>query len=136
MAECVFIVILLFRQREILWNFFFPLDYQGLKVTKPQKPGEQRMAPELKISALFEHGADFDFLFSKQSGIGALQINYAEVVLLSSCQQGQLNFLDSSLAMKRSGAEFLFRYIVGNLWKALCSIYPGMIAALGKEMLC
>ncbi|XP_034943286.1 transmembrane protein KIAA1109 homolog isoform X1 [Chelonus insularis] len=63
------------RQREHLFKFFFPNDYQQLKVTKSPKPGEKRQVQsfDLRLSTLNE--ATIDILFSKNRETNAVHIN-------------------------------------------------------------
>lgn len=53
------------RQREHLFKFFFPNDYQNMKVTKPLKPGEKRQVQSFDIRLSTLNEATIDILFSK-----------------------------------------------------------------------
>jgi len=72
-------IIFVFRQRQIVYSFFNPYNYQNLEVTQLPKPGDQRRPWNLKISAMFTNGADLDVLYTKVGGLGAMHINAAEV---------------------------------------------------------
>ncbi|XP_076826116.1 bridge-like lipid transfer protein family member 1 isoform X2 [Clavelina lepadiformis] len=57
------------RQRELLWNFFYPADFQHLKVTKIPGVGEIRVAKSFKFSAHLHFGADVDILSIKNDEV-------------------------------------------------------------------
>ncbi|KAK9502019.1 hypothetical protein O3M35_012630 [Rhynocoris fuscipes] len=74
------------RQREHLFKFFFPQDYQPLKVTKPPLPGEKRQVQsfDIRLSTLYD--ATIDILFSKNKETNAVHVNigpgsYLEVTM-------------------------------------------------------
>nr|XP_018906485.1 PREDICTED: uncharacterized protein KIAA1109 isoform X3 [Bemisia tabaci] len=63
------------RQREHLFKFFFPPDYQPLKVTPAPRPGEKRLVQsfDVRLSTLYE--ATIDILFTKNKETNAVHIN-------------------------------------------------------------
>ncbi|BES96456.1 Fragile site-associated protein C-terminus [Nesidiocoris tenuis] len=74
------------RQREHLFKFFYPQDYQPLKVTKPPQPGEKRTVQsfDIRLSTLYD--ATIDILFSKNRETNAVHVNigpgsYLEVTM-------------------------------------------------------
>jgi hypothetical protein len=74
------------RQRDHLFKFFFPPDYQEMLVTQPPKPGEQREVQSFDISLSTLSEATIDVLFSKNKETNAVHVNigpgsYLEVTL-------------------------------------------------------
>nr|XP_031841602.1 transmembrane protein KIAA1109 isoform X3 [Nomia melanderi] len=63
------------RQREHLFKFFFPNDYQPLKVTKPPVTGEKRQVQSFDIRLSTLNEATIDILFSKNTETNAVHIN-------------------------------------------------------------
>ncbi|XP_015586515.1 uncharacterized protein KIAA1109 isoform X3 [Cephus cinctus] len=63
------------RQREHLFKFFFPNDYQPLKVTKAPIPGEKRQVQSFDIRLSTLNEATIDILFSKNRETNAVHIN-------------------------------------------------------------
>ncbi|KAH0953833.1 hypothetical protein HN011_011903 [Eciton burchellii] len=63
------------RQREHLFRFFFPNDYQPLKVTKSPKPGDKRQVQSFDIRLSTLNEATIDILFSKNRETNAVHIN-------------------------------------------------------------
>lgn len=63
------------RQREHLFKFFYPPDYQNLIVTPQPKPGDRRQmqAFDIRLSTLNE--ATIDILFSKNKETNAVHVN-------------------------------------------------------------
>ncbi|XP_067898633.1 bridge-like lipid transfer protein family member 1 isoform X10 [Heterodontus francisci] len=100
------------RQRECLWKFFFPADYQTLKVTelaKPRKP-RQILAFELRMNIIAD--ATIDLLFTKNRETNAIHVNvgagsYLEVNVpmtvgengFSPTIKGQLLHVDATSSM-------------------------------------
>ncbi|XP_035723534.1 transmembrane protein KIAA1109-like isoform X4 [Vespa mandarinia] len=62
-------------QREHLFKFFFPNDYQSLKVTKTPIPGEKRQVQSFDIRLSTLNEATVDILFSKNRETNAVHIN-------------------------------------------------------------
>lgn len=62
------------RQRDHLFKFFFPPDWQTMQVTQPPKPGDVRdyQSFELSLSTLNE--ATIDILFSKNKETNAMHV--------------------------------------------------------------
>ncbi|XP_046477858.1 bridge-like lipid transfer protein family member 1 isoform X1 [Neodiprion pinetum] len=74
------------RQREHLFRFFFPNDYQPLKITKAPVPGEKRQVQSFDIRLSTLNEATVDILFSKNKETNAIHINvgpgsYLEVTM-------------------------------------------------------
>uniref|UniRef100_A0A182U7T9 Bridge-like lipid transfer protein family member 1 N-terminal domain-containing protein n=1 Tax=Anopheles melas TaxID=34690 RepID=A0A182U7T9_9DIPT len=74
------------RQRDHLFKFFFPPDYQPMPVTKPPKPGDRREVRSFDISLCTLNEATIDVLFSKNKETNAVHVNigagsYLEVTL-------------------------------------------------------
>ncbi|KFB49612.1 AGAP007960-PA-like protein [Anopheles sinensis] len=74
------------RQRDHLFRFFFPPDYQPMPVTKPPKPGDRREVRSFDISLCTLNEATIDVLFSKNKETNAVHVNigagsYLEVTL-------------------------------------------------------
>ncbi|XP_032872772.1 transmembrane protein KIAA1109 homolog isoform X2 [Amblyraja radiata] len=100
------------RQREYLWKFFFPADYQKLKITevaKPRKP-RQILAFELRMNIIAD--ATIDLLFTKNRETNAIHVNvgagsYLEVNVpmtvdengFSPTVKGQLLHVDATSSM-------------------------------------
>ncbi|XP_020299521.1 uncharacterized protein KIAA1109 isoform X8 [Pseudomyrmex gracilis] len=63
------------RQREHLFKFFFPNDYQPLKVTKSPKPGDKRQVQSFDIRLSTLNEATIDILFSKNRETNAVHVN-------------------------------------------------------------
>ncbi|GAB6024106.1 hypothetical protein CHUAL_008817 [Chamberlinius hualienensis] len=63
------------RQRDHLFNFFFPQDYQPLKVTQKAKPGEQRQFKSFDIRLSVLYDSTIDTLFSKDKVTSAVHMN-------------------------------------------------------------
>ncbi|KAK9751640.1 Kiaa1109 [Popillia japonica] len=63
------------RQREHLFKFFYPQDYQPMQVTQTPKPGEKRQMQSFEIRLLMQNKATVDILFSKNKETNAIHIN-------------------------------------------------------------
>lgn len=120
------------RQREHLWKFFFPADYQPLQPTKNPSPGEIRQykAFEFRMSIIAE--ATIDILFTKNSVNQAIHVNtgqgsYVEANIpwiigengYSTKITGQLLLLDATTSLQ-------FRSLVDceTLEFAITATYP------------
>ncbi|XP_052121267.1 transmembrane protein KIAA1109 isoform X3 [Frankliniella occidentalis] len=101
------------RQRENLFKFFFPNDYQSMKVTEPLKPGEKRQVQSFDIRLSTLNEATIDILFSKNKETNAVHINigpgsYLEVTIPWIVQpdgyttkvNGQLLHLEASTSLQ------------------------------------
>ncbi|XP_069098559.1 bridge-like lipid transfer protein family member 1 isoform X3 [Pleurodeles waltl] len=101
------------RQRECLWKFFFPPDYQLLKVTEVAQPGKLReiLAFELRMNII--ENATIDLLFTKNRETNAVHVNvgagsYLEVNIpmtvsengYSPTIKGQLLHVDTTSSMQ------------------------------------
>ncbi|XP_055600491.1 bridge-like lipid transfer protein family member 1 isoform X3 [Uranotaenia lowii] len=107
------------RQRDHLFKFFFPPDYQTLQVTHPPKPGDQREMQSFDISLCTLNEATIDILFSKNKETNAVHVNigagsYLEVTLpwitlqdgFTTKVTGQLLHVEASTSLQyRSLAE-------------------------------
>ncbi|XP_055643314.1 bridge-like lipid transfer protein family member 1 isoform X2 [Toxorhynchites rutilus septentrionalis] len=63
------------RQRDHLFRFFFPPDYQAMQVTKPPKPGDRREIQSFDVSLSTLNEATIDVLFSKNKETNAVHVN-------------------------------------------------------------
>nr|CAB3258643.1 uncharacterized protein KIAA1109 [Phallusia mammillata] len=63
------------RQRELLWKFFFPPDYQKLKVSQALEPGEVRLVKRFFFSMNFLHETEVDIMFTESVEKSSLTIN-------------------------------------------------------------
>ncbi|XP_053786566.1 bridge-like lipid transfer protein family member 1 isoform X6 [Desmodus rotundus] len=63
------------RQRDCLWKFFFPPDYQVMKVSEIAQPGRPRqiLAFELRMNIIAD--ATIDLLFTKNRETNAVHVN-------------------------------------------------------------
>ncbi|KFM73890.1 hypothetical protein X975_01874, partial [Stegodyphus mimosarum] len=101
------------RQREHLYKFFFPQDYQTLGVTKQSDVGEKRLCEsfDIRLSTLAE--ATIDILFSKEKETNAVHMNvgqgsYLEITVpwriteegYSTRINGQLLHLEASTSLQ------------------------------------
>ena len=74
------------RQRDHLFRFFFPPDWQVMKVEPSQRPGELRKYQSFDISLCTLNEATIDILFSKEKETNAMHVtigagSYIEVTL-------------------------------------------------------
>jgi hypothetical protein len=65
------------RQREMLYKFFLPPDYQPLEATPPPLPGQRRLAKKFDIKFNTQADSTIDILFSKQKETRAIHMNIA-----------------------------------------------------------
>ncbi|XP_048858560.1 transmembrane protein KIAA1109 homolog isoform X2 [Brienomyrus brachyistius] len=101
------------RQRDCLWKFFFPPDYQSMKVNEPTPPGQLRqiLAFELRMNIIAD--ATVDLLFSKNKETSVVHVNvgagsYLEVNVpmvvgengFSTSIKGQLLHVDTTSSMQ------------------------------------
>lgn len=63
------------RQRDHLFKFFFPNDYQNLIVTPQPKPGDRRQMQSFDIRLSTLNEATIDILFSKNKETNAVHVN-------------------------------------------------------------
>ncbi|XP_042881836.1 transmembrane protein KIAA1109 homolog isoform X7 [Penaeus japonicus] len=63
------------RQREQLFRFFFPQDYQTMQVHKGPVPGEVRQVQQFDIRLSILSEATIDILFSKEKETNAVHMN-------------------------------------------------------------
>ncbi|XP_055681343.1 bridge-like lipid transfer protein family member 1 isoform X2 [Lutzomyia longipalpis] len=74
------------RQRDHLFRFFFPPDWQTMQVTQPPKPGDRRQYQTFEVSLSTLDRATIDILFSKNKETNAVHVitgpgSYLEVTL-------------------------------------------------------
>ncbi|XP_026553767.1 transmembrane protein KIAA1109 homolog isoform X3 [Pseudonaja textilis] len=101
------------RKRDCLWKFFFPPDYQVMKVTELPVPGKLRqiLAFELRMNIIAD--ATIDLLFTKNRETNAVHVNvgagsYLEVNIpmtvtengYSPTIKGQLLHIDATSSMQ------------------------------------
>ncbi|KAJ8336323.1 hypothetical protein SKAU_G00396660 [Synaphobranchus kaupii] len=101
------------RQRDCLWKFFLPADYQSMKVTEIAQPGKPRqiLAFELRMNIIAD--ATIDLLFTKNRETNAVHVNvgagsYLEVNIpmtvgengYSPTIKGQLLHVDTTSSMQ------------------------------------
>ncbi|XP_069049556.1 bridge-like lipid transfer protein family member 1 isoform X2 [Lepisosteus oculatus] len=101
------------RQRDCLWKFFFPADYQPMKATELAQPGKPRqiLAFELRMNIIAD--ATIDLLFTKNRETNAVHVNvgagsYLEVNIpmtvgengYSPTIKGQLLHVDTTSSMQ------------------------------------
>ncbi|XP_060035101.1 bridge-like lipid transfer protein family member 1 isoform X6 [Erinaceus europaeus] len=101
------------RQRDCLWKFFFPPDYQVLKVSEIAQPGRPRqiLAFELRMNIIAD--ATIDLLFTKNRETNAVHVNvgagsYLEINIpmtvekngYSPAIKGQLLHVDATTSMQ------------------------------------
>jgi hypothetical protein len=63
------------RQREHLYNFFYPSDYKEMEMTRKPKAGERRLFESFDIRLSTVAEAKIDVLFSKNKEANALHVN-------------------------------------------------------------
>nr|XP_060511804.1 bridge-like lipid transfer protein family member 1 [Panthera onca] len=101
------------RQRDCLWKFFFPPDYQVLKVSEIAQPGRPRqiLAFELRMNIIAD--ATIDLLFTKNRETNAVHVNvgagsYLEINIPMTVEEngytpaikGQLLHVDATTSMQ------------------------------------
>ncbi|XP_034153444.1 transmembrane protein KIAA1109 homolog isoform X3 [Esox lucius] len=101
------------RQRDCLWKFFLPADYQSMGVTEVAQPGKPRqiLAFELRMNIIAD--ATIDLLFTKNRETNAIHVNvgagsYLEVNIpmtvgeagYSPTIKGQLLHVDTTTSMQ------------------------------------
>ena len=62
------------RQREQIYKFFYPADYQDNKPTPSLKPGDKREAPLFRLRLSTQHNSTLDVLYSKQKKTEAIHL--------------------------------------------------------------
>ncbi|XP_063271495.1 bridge-like lipid transfer protein family member 1 isoform X3 [Prinia subflava] len=101
------------RQRDCLWKFFFPPDYQVMKISEIAQPGKPRqiLAFELRMNIIAD--ATIDLLFTKNRETNAVHVNvgagsYLEINIpmtvgengYSPTIKGQLLHVDATSSMQ------------------------------------
>ncbi|XP_056616066.1 bridge-like lipid transfer protein family member 1 isoform X1 [Triplophysa dalaica] len=118
------------RQRDSLWKFFLPADYQSMKVSDVPTPGKPRqiLAFELRMNIIAD--ATIDLLFTKNRETNAVHVNvgagsYLEVNIpmavgengYSPTVKGQLLHVDTTSSMQYRTlleAEMLAFHVIGS----------------------
>ncbi|KAM9329723.1 bridge-like lipid transfer protein family member 1 [Gastrophryne carolinensis] len=101
------------RQRECLWKFFFPPDYQVLKVSDIAQPGKPRQIQAFELRMNIIANATIDLLFTKNKETNAVHVNvwagsYLEVNIPMTVTEngyfptikGQLLHVDTTTSMQ------------------------------------
>ncbi|XP_037098160.1 transmembrane protein KIAA1109 homolog isoform X2 [Syngnathus acus] len=63
------------RQRDCLWKFFLPADYQDMKVTEMAQPGQPRQIQAFELRMNIIADATIDLLFTKKRETNAIHVN-------------------------------------------------------------
>ncbi|CAJ1073980.1 transmembrane protein KIAA1109 homolog isoform X10 [Xyrichtys novacula] len=100
------------RQRDCLWKFFLPADYQAMKVTEVAQPGKPRQIQAFELRMNIIADATIDLLFTKNRETNAIHMNvgagsYLEVNIpmtvgengYSPTIKGQLLHVDTTSSM-------------------------------------
>ncbi|GIY39873.1 transmembrane protein KIAA1109 [Caerostris extrusa] len=106
------------RQREHLYKFFFPQDFQTLEVTKQNKVGEKRYCEsfDIRLSTLSE--ATIDILFSKEKETNAVHMNvgqgsYLEVTIpMRITDDGYISRINGQLLHLEASTSLQYRSLV------------------------
>ncbi|KAF8784884.1 Transmembrane protein KIAA1109 like protein [Argiope bruennichi] len=106
------------RQREHLYKFFFPQDFQTLEVTKQAKVGERRFCEsfDIRLSTLAE--ATIDILFSKEKETNAIHMNvgqgsYLEVTIpMRITEDGYISRINGQLLHLEASTSLQYRSLV------------------------
>ncbi|XP_075472009.1 bridge-like lipid transfer protein family member 1 isoform X4 [Ascaphus truei] len=101
------------RQRDCLWRFFFPPDYQVMKVSEMAEPGKLRQIQAFELRMNIIANATIDLLFTKNRETNAVHVNvwagsYLEVNIpmtvsengYSPTIKGQLLHVDTTTSMQ------------------------------------
>ncbi|BFZ14882.1 hypothetical protein BsWGS_17921 [Bradybaena similaris] len=100
------------RQRELIWKFFYPADYQPLVPSREAEPGEKRQFKSLEVKLTINAISAIDILFTKNAMTQALHMNagkgsYVEVTVPYIVEdsgfvtkiKGQLMLVDATTSM-------------------------------------
>ncbi|XP_042070082.1 transmembrane protein KIAA1109 homolog [Haplochromis burtoni] len=101
------------RQRDCLWKFFLPADYQAMKATEVAQPGKPRQIQAFELRMNIIADATIDLLFTKNRETNAIHVNvgagsYLEVNIpmtvgengYSPTIKGQLLHVDTTSSMQ------------------------------------
>ncbi|XP_036006462.1 transmembrane protein KIAA1109 homolog isoform X1 [Fundulus heteroclitus] len=101
------------RQRDCLWKFFLPADYQAMKVSEVAQPGKPRQIQAFELRMNIIADATIDLLFTKNRETNAIHVNvgagsYLEVNIpmtvgengYSPTIKGQLLHVDTTSSMQ------------------------------------
>ncbi|XP_056013431.1 bridge-like lipid transfer protein family member 1 isoform X4 [Ostrea edulis] len=101
------------KQRELLWKFFFPADYQDMVPTEEAKPGEFRNYKKFEFMMNLMQTSTIDILFTKDSETQAIHMSsgqgsYVEVTVpwvtspegYITTVHGQLLLLDATTSLQ------------------------------------
>ncbi|GFU08724.1 transmembrane protein KIAA1109 [Trichonephila clavipes] len=106
------------RQREHLYKFFFPQDFQTLEITKQNRVGEKRFCEsfDIRLSTLAE--ATIDILFSKEKETNAVHMNvgqgsYLEVTIpMRITEEGYISRLNGQLLHLEASTSLQYRSLI------------------------
>ncbi|XP_041357043.1 transmembrane protein KIAA1109-like isoform X2 [Gigantopelta aegis] len=100
------------RQRDHLWKFFYPADYQPMIPSVEPKPGETRMYRSFELKMTIIAATTIDILFTKNTETQAIHMNasqgsYIEAIIPWMVEEtgyetkvkGQLMLLDATTSM-------------------------------------
>nr|XP_015825985.2 bridge-like lipid transfer protein family member 1 isoform X4 [Nothobranchius furzeri] len=101
------------RQRDCLWKFFLPADFQPMRETEPAQPGKPRQIQAFELRMNIIADATIDLLFTKNRETNAIHVNvgagsYLEVNIpmtvgengYSPTIKGQLLHVDTTSSMQ------------------------------------
>lgn len=101
------------KQRELLWKFFYPADYQDMVPTEEAKPGEYRNYKKFEFMMNLMQTSTIDILFTKDSETQAIHMStsqgsYVEVTVpwitspdgFTSTVHGQLLLVDATTSLQ------------------------------------
>lgn len=108
------------RQREHLFRFFFPPDFQTMKVTRAPRPGDKRLMHtfDIRLSTLNE--ATIDLLFSKDKETNAVHVNvgagsYLEITLpWITLQDGYITKVTGQLLHLEATTSLQYRHLLAS----------------------
>ncbi|CAG9772767.1 unnamed protein product [Ceutorhynchus assimilis] len=120
------------RQREHLYNFFYPQDYISMEVTKPPKPGDKRVMHSFDIRLVMQNDSTIDILFTKDKETNAVHINvgagsYLEVTIpWITKQAGYSTKINGQLLHLEATTSLQFRELVESETLEFCILchYP------------
>jgi len=103
------------RQRELLYKFFFPPDYQVMQPTKEPIAGEKRLASMFRVRLSTQHVSTLDLLFTKAKETKAVHVdigqgtNFEVKIPWSVTEQGFQTKLSGTLMMIEAKTSLPFR---------------------------
>ena len=103
------------RQRELLYKFFFPPDYQVMQPTKEPIAGEKRLASMFRVRLSTQHVSTLDLLFTKAKETKAVHVdigqgtNFEVKIPWSVTEHGFQTKLSGTLMMIEAKTSLPFR---------------------------